>query len=71
MKVKSFAECSPLSILQYLWPAYSDNFGLENQFLVFFRVAILHRITVVCMSTYWLVSHNTLPYTIHYMYKWQ
>ena len=25
MKVKSIAECSPWSILQYFWPALSDN----------------------------------------------
>ena len=38
MKVKSIAECSKGSILQYLWPALSDN--LEKQFLVFLRKAI-------------------------------
>ena len=43
MKVKSIAECS---ILQYFWPALSDN-GLENHFL---RVAILHRF--YCTITY-------------------
>ena len=42
MKVKSIAECSPWSILQYFWPALRDN-GLENQFSVVLRVAILHR----------------------------
>ena len=25
MKVKSIAECSPWTILQYFWPALSDN----------------------------------------------
>ena len=25
MKVKSIAECSPWSILQYFWPALTDN----------------------------------------------
>ena len=25
MKVESIAECSPRSILQYFWPALSDN----------------------------------------------
>ena len=38
MKVKSISECS---ILQYFWPALSDN-GLENPFSVFLRVAVLH-----------------------------
>ena len=33
MKVKSMLSSS---ILQYIWPALSDNLNLENQFLVFF-----------------------------------
>ena len=27
MKVESIAECSPWSILQYFWPALSDNWS--------------------------------------------
>ena len=27
MKVESIAECSPWSILQYVWPALSDNWS--------------------------------------------
>ena len=27
MKVENFAECSPWSILQYFWPALSDNWS--------------------------------------------
>ena len=42
MKVKSIAECSPWSILQYFLPALSDN-GLDNQFLVFFRVVAFYK----------------------------
>ena len=40
MKVKSIAECSPWTILQYFWPALSDNWSS-----VFdpFGVAVLHR----------------------------
>ena len=30
MKVESIAECSPWNILQYSWPALSDN-RMENQ----------------------------------------
>ena len=36
MQVKSIAECSPWNILQYVWPALSDNwcwkpiFGLSE-----------------------------------------
>ena len=29
MKVKSIAECSPWSILQYFWPALSNNCSLK------------------------------------------
>ena len=42
MKVESIAECSHWSILQYFWPALSV-IGIENQFLVFLRVAVLDR----------------------------
>ena len=42
MKVKSIAECSPWSILQYFGPVLSD-IGLENKSVVFTRVAILDR----------------------------
>ena len=43
MKVKSIAECSPWVILQYFWPALSDNLSWKH-FSVFLRVAVLHRI---------------------------
>ena len=42
MKVKSIAECSPWSILQYFGPALT-KIDVENQFLVILRVAILDR----------------------------
>ena len=45
MKVENIAECSPWSILQYFDLHYMI-IKLENHFLVFFRVAVLHRITV-------------------------
>ena len=32
MKVKSIAECSPWSILQYFWPALSDNWSWKPIF---------------------------------------
>ena len=35
MKIESIAECSPWSILQYFWPALSDNRS-QKQALVFF-----------------------------------
>ena len=48
MKVKSIVECSPWSILQYFIPALSNDWSW-NQFLVFFREAILHRF--YCIDT--------------------
>ena len=35
MKVKSIAECSPWSILQYFWPALSDNWSWKPVFCLF------------------------------------
>ena len=40
MKVESFAECSPWSILQYFWPALSDN-GFWKPILVFILSVLL------------------------------
>ena len=39
MKVKRIAECSPLSILQYFWPALSDNWSFFSGRL---RQILLH-----------------------------
>ena len=36
MKVKSIAECSSLSILQYFWPALSDNLSWKPIMVFFF-----------------------------------
>ena len=35
MKVESIAECSPWSILQYFWPASSDNWSWKPIFCLF------------------------------------
>ena len=40
MKVESIAECSPWSILQY-FDLHKAIIGLENQFVVYFGVAVL------------------------------
>ena len=42
MKVKSIAECSLWSILQYFWPVLSNNWSWKP-FLVLLGVAVLHR----------------------------
>ena len=43
MKVKSIAECSPWSILQYFWPALSDNRSWKP-ILVFFLSGRLRQV---------------------------
>ena len=35
MKVENIAECSPWSILQYFWPALSDNWSYKPMFDLF------------------------------------
>ena len=45
MKVESIAECSPWSILQYFWPALSENWSFESsrftQVLLYINYKIL------------------------------
>ena len=43
MKVESIAECSPWSILQYFWPALSDNWSWK-QILDFFLSGPLRQV---------------------------
>ena len=57
MKVKSIAEYSNGSILQYFWPALSDNWSWKPVFL-FFRVAILHRFWSILQYFWPALSDN-------------
>ena len=43
MTVESIAECSPWSILQYFWPALSDDWSWKLNFGLFLQVATLDR----------------------------
>ena len=47
MKVESIAECSPWSILQYFWPAFSDNWYWKPILVLFLsgrlRQVLLYR----------------------------
>ena len=47
MEVESIAECSPWSILQYFWPALSDDWSWKTIFDIFetgrFRQVFLYR----------------------------
>ena len=52
MKVESIAECSPWSILQYIWPALSDSWSWKTNFGIFesdrFTLVLLY-----VMGTHW------------------
>ena len=61
MKVKSIAECSPWSILQFFWPTLRDNW-YKKLILVFLRAAFLHRLTVHC-------SNIVVPKQCRYCYE--
>ena len=56
MKVERIAECSPWSILQYLWPAL---IGIEKQFLVFSLSGRVRQ--VYCILQKWNVC-DQIPY---------
>ena len=49
MKVKSIAECSPWSILQYFWPALSDNLSWKP-ILVFFWSGCLRQVLLYILG---------------------
>ena len=68
MKVKSIAEWSPWSILQYFWPALS-HYRTWKSFLVILRVAILHRFYRTCIypieySIHWF--WYTIDWIVHF-----
>ena len=60
MQVKSIAECSNGSILQYFRPSVSYYLSLRSLFCRF-RVAVLHRLTITNLSTI-LNSNATFSY---------
>ena len=51
MKVQSIAECSPWSILQYFWPALSDNGSWKPIFWLFesgrFTQVLLYPVAII------------------------
>ena len=57
MKVEGIAECSPWSILQYLWPALSDN-RYWKPILVFFLSGHLRQ--VLLYSFFWKLVQDQL-----------
>ena len=51
MKVENIAECSPWSILQYVWPALSDNLSWKP-ILVFFLSAHLRQVLLYSIKNF-------------------
>ena len=77
MKVESIAECSKGSILQYFWPALSDNLNRKT-FLVFFLIGSLRQVLLYFSVTLpdlnqWLqeipASDHTLLSLVQHMLK--
>ena len=64
MKIESIAERSLWSILQYVWPALSDNLSWKPIFGIL-KVAVLHRF--YCISyVFGLASHQIMQMNIYY-----
>ena len=58
MKVESIAECShPWSILQYVWPAFSDNWSLNPNFRSFLEWSFYIGFTVLHVVEYTFDGH--------------
>ena len=62
MKVRRIAECSSCSILQYFWPALSDNWSWKTIFGLFqsgcFRQVLLYSFTTTKNKIYWFAVYN-------------
>ena len=61
MKVKFIAECSPWTILQYFWPALSNNWSWNPIFGILFDWLLKTGFTVpvivhAFVAIYWLFS---------------
>ena len=71
MKVKSIAECSLWSILQYFWPALSDNLSWKSFFVLF--ESVLHRFytgltVLIILSCFFRSVFDT--FHNHVVYLW-
>ena len=62
MKVESIAECSPQSILQYFWPALSENWSWKPIFGLFeigyFTQVLLYMIIYFVKMKMYLTTHE-------------
>ena len=70
MQVKSIAECSPWSILQYIWPAWSDNRSWKPFLVFFFELRLKAGFTVHCISVpewFFFCSKQCRPWWIFFL----
>ena len=58
MQVESIAECSPWSILQYFWPALSDNWSWKPIFGLF-ESGRLRPVLLYETYNFYLRTHNS------------
>ena len=72
MQVKSIAECSPWSILQYFWPALSDSWSLNPIFGLFesgrFYQVLLYlqwMKVILCLLSDWLIYESLVMHIHH------
>ena len=63
MKVKSIAECSKESILQYFWPTLSNNWSWKQIFGLFesdcFTQVLLY-IDILCVQVYYIITSENI-----------
>ena len=69
MKVKSIAECSPWSILQYFWPALSDNRSRKPIFGLLFQWPLKTDFTAMCWH-YYILLYKSFYWICYLIYFW-
>ena len=60
MKIESIAQCSPWSILQYFWPALSNNWFLKPIFCLFLSGHFTQVLLYIRPLTRWICQHGCL-----------
>ena len=61
MKFENIAECSPWSILQYFWPALSNNWSEKNCFGLQFERPLQTGFTVLTLTMLIIFMYYTIP----------
>ena len=71
MQVKSIAECSKGSNLQYLWPSFSYHLSLRSLFCLFYEWPFYTNFTVVASQTKYLTSMDSFFRSLKGVYTCQ